>query len=153
MRRGDVAVPDLRRHVVALVGQVADEGVEQGRPRHRRRDPLAFRATRGYCATIIRSRRPRTASSSRNCADSNPLELPSQSRKLVNWVRRHGLEHVELRHHDLQDGQRPLERAHGVRGGAALELGLQLAELVQQLLEPQLVDLVNDDEQHLVVLV
>ncbi len=39
-----------------------------------------------YRATIIRSRRPSTASSSRNCADSNPLEVPSQSRNLVNWV-------------------------------------------------------------------
>jgi hypothetical protein len=39
-----------------------------------------------------------------------------------------------------------------VRGAARLEQGLQLAELVQQLLEPQLVDLVDDDEQHLVVL-
>ncbi len=40
----------------------------------------------GYCATIIRSRRPRTASSSRNCADSKPLEVPSASRNPVNWV-------------------------------------------------------------------
>jgi hypothetical protein len=31
-RRGDVAVRDLGGHVVALPGQVADEGVEQGRP-------------------------------------------------------------------------------------------------------------------------
>ena len=39
------------------------------------------------CAeTITRSRRPSTASSSRNCADSNPLDVPSQSRNRVNWV-------------------------------------------------------------------
>ena len=30
--------------------------------------------------------RPSTASSSRNCADSKPLEVPSQSRNLVNRV-------------------------------------------------------------------
>ena len=36
---------------------------------------------------------------------------------------------------------------------ARLEPALQVAELVQELLEPQLVDLVDDDEQQLVVLV
>jgi hypothetical protein len=40
----------------------------------------------GYCATIIASRRPRTASSSRNCADWKPLEVPSASRNPANWV-------------------------------------------------------------------
>ena len=105
-----------------------------------------------YCASIIGSRRPSTASSSRNCADSKPLEVPEPVPEPGELGRRHGLQHVELRHHDLQDGQRPAQRAHGVRRLAGLQLGLQPAELVQQLLEPQLVDLVDDDEQHLVVL-
>ena len=39
-----------------------------------------------YRPAIISSRRPSTASSSRNCADSKPLEVPSQSRNRVNWV-------------------------------------------------------------------
>jgi hypothetical protein len=40
-----------------------------------------------------------------------------------------------------------------VRRVAVLEAALQLRPLVQQLLEPELVDLVDDDEQQLVVLV
>ena len=43
-------------------------------------------SVRACAESIFRSRRPRTASSSRNCADSNPLEVPSQSRNRVNWV-------------------------------------------------------------------
>jgi len=39
-----------------------------------------------------------------------------------------------------------------VRGVAVLQAALQVRALVQELLEPQLVDLVNDDEQELVVL-
>ena len=38
-----------------------------------------------------------------------------------------------------------------VRIEAVLERALQLGDLVQNLLEPQLVGLVNHDEQHLVV--
>jgi hypothetical protein len=39
-----------------------------------------------------------------------------------------------------------------VRGVAVLQATLQVRALVQQLLEPELVDLVDDDEQELVVL-
>src|SRR5204862_2254687 len=43
--------------------------------------------------------------------------------------------------------------AHRMGGVAGLEQRLQVGQLVEQLLEPQLVDLVDDDEQELVVLV
>ena len=43
-RRGDVPVRDVRRDVVPLAGQVADEGVEHAGPRHRGRDALPLRA-------------------------------------------------------------------------------------------------------------
>ncbi len=147
-----VTVQDFGRHVVALAGQVAHEGVEQGRPRHRRRDPLPFGAVLG----VLRHHHPvPPAQDGFQLAELRRLE-PARGAEPVaepgELGGRHGLEHVELGDHDLQDGQRPPQRAHGVRGAAGLEFGLQLAELVQQLLEPQLVDLVDDDEQHLVVL-
>src|SRR5213083_1342233 len=66
--------------------------------------------------------------------------------------RRHGLEHVDLGHHHLEDGEHALEGREGARGVPAEEQRFQVVELVEQLLEPQLVDLVDDDEKGLVVL-
>src|SRR5262249_38687751 len=65
---------------------------------------------------------------------------------------RHRLQHVDLGHRHLQDRQDPLQRVQGVWGVAGLQPVLEVAQLVDQLLEPQLVDLVDDDEQDLVVL-
>jgi hypothetical protein len=65
----------------------------------------------------------------------------------------HGFQHVDLRDDDLEDGQRPAQGVQHLRRAALGQPALQRAQLVQQLLEPQLVDLVDDDEQHLVVLV
>jgi diguanylate cyclase (GGDEF)-like protein len=45
-RLGDVAVPDVGGHVIALTGQVAQERVEHGRPGHRGGDPVVLRAVR-----------------------------------------------------------------------------------------------------------
>ena len=42
-----------------------------------------------------------------------------------------------------------MDRAEKIAGG---EISLYFLELMQQLLEPELVRLMNDDEQHLVVL-
>src|SRR5688500_13279428 len=65
--------------------------------------------------------------------------------------RGHRLEDVELRHQHLQDGQDALQRVlRAVRVVGREQLPYTI-ELVQQFLEPQLVDLVNDDEEQLVV--
>ena len=66
--------------------------------------------------------------------------------------RRHRLEDVELRDHHLQDRQDPLQRVLRAMRSSWSSSAHHAIELVQQLLEPQLVDLVNDDEEHLVVL-
>ena len=70
--------------------------------------------------------------------------------------RRHRLQDAELLHQELQDLDDAVEAAHDaaeilVLERVAVELRLDAAELVQDLLEPQLVGLVHDDEQHLVV--
>ena len=67
--------------------------------------------------------------------------------------RRHRLDHVQLRDNELEDRQDALEGGGGARVVAFLEHPLEVAELVDQLLEPELVDLVDDDEEDLVVLV
>ena len=151
-RLGDVAVVHVRGHVVALPGQVGQERVEHRRPGHRGGDARPLRAAR----RVRREHHPLPPPQHRlQLAELRGLEAARGAQRVPEpgeLGRRHGLEHVQLRHHDLQDGQRPAQRAHGVRRLAGLELGLELAQLVQQLLEPQLVDLVDDDEQHLVVL-
>ena len=66
--------------------------------------------------------------------------------------RRHRLEDVELRHHHLQDGENTLQGMLRPVRLIVFEQMPDAIEFVEQLLEPQLVHLVNDDEQHLVVL-
>ena len=66
--------------------------------------------------------------------------------------RRHRLEDVELRHQGLQDGEDSLQRVKRVRRVVGRQARLQVIELVQHHLEPELVDLVDDDEERLVVL-
>ncbi len=151
-RLGDVAVLHVRGHAVTLPGQVGQERVEHRRPGHRGRDAGPLRAI----GRVLREHHPVPPPQHRfQLAELRGLEAARGAEGLPEpgeLGRRHGLQHVQLRHHDLQDGQRPPQRAHGVRRLAGLQLGLELAQLVQQLLEPQLVDLVGDDEQHLVVL-
>ena len=68
------------------------------------------------------------------------------------FERRHRLEDVQLRDHDLEDGQDPLQRVlRAMRFLVVKELA-NAVEFVQQLLEPELVHLMDDDEQQLVVL-
>src|SRR4029450_13321793 len=66
--------------------------------------------------------------------------------------RRHCLENVHLRHKRLHDCPHALERMNRTEQIASGEVSLNFLELMQQLLEPQLVGLMDDDEQHLVVL-
>ena len=66
--------------------------------------------------------------------------------------RRHRLEDVELRDEHLQDGEDPPQRVLRPVRLAFLEQAPDEVHLVEQLLEPELVHLVNDDEEELVVL-
>jgi hypothetical protein len=93
---------------------------------------------------------PSTNSSSRNWNDWNPLPDSSRSRKELE--RRHRLEHVDLRDHYLQDREHALQGVERARRVPPLQERLQIVDLVQQLLEPKLVNLVDDDEEGLVVL-
>ena len=65
--------------------------------------------------------------------------------------RGHRLEDVELRDQDLQDGEDALQRVLGAVGVVGVEQRTDAVELVEDFLEPELVDLVDDDEEQLVV--
>src|SRR5712664_3275040 len=79
-----------------------------------------------------------------------PRLQPVAKGQKVEW--RDRLEHIDLRDERLEDRQNPLERRGGQRRVIGAQQPLQVVELVQHFLEPQLVDLVNDDEERLVVL-
>jgi hypothetical protein len=152
-RLGDVAAERVGRHGVALGRQVAEVRVEDRGPALRRGDPLPGRA-----AGRVLRQHPGVAPA------QHGLQLPELGRLEAARRRqpppepeelagRHGLQHVDLRHSDLQDREDPLQGVEHVRGVAGGEPVLQPGQLVEELLEPQLVDLVDDDEQQLVVLV
>jgi len=66
--------------------------------------------------------------------------------------RGHRLEDVDLGDERLEDLQDAVEQVEGPVGICRLQGPLDLRQLVEQLLEPQLIDLVDHDEQQLVVL-
>ena len=66
--------------------------------------------------------------------------------------RRERLDDVHLLDHHLHDRAGALERADRGVELAGEEVGLDLLQFVQEQLEPEFVGLVDDDEEHLVVL-
>ena len=68
------------------------------------------------------------------------------------FERRHRLEDVELRDEHLEDGEHPLQRVLGAIRVVRCEQHVDPIDFVENFLEPELVDLMNDDEEQLVVL-
>src|SRR5215213_6301669 len=66
--------------------------------------------------------------------------------------RSHRFEDIELSDHHLENGQNALQDVPGTGTIVAGEQRLEMVQLVEDLLEPKLVDLMNHDEEHLVVL-
>src|SRR3954452_7183437 len=66
--------------------------------------------------------------------------------------RRHCLQDVDLTNKGLHDRAGPLEGMDRAEQIARAEVALYLLELVQELFEPELVGLVDNDEQHFIVL-
>src|SRR5689334_16858605 len=66
--------------------------------------------------------------------------------------RRDRLQHIDLGHECLEDGEDALQRGSREWRVVRAQERLQIVELVQHLLEPELVDLMDDDEERFVVL-
>ena len=67
--------------------------------------------------------------------------------------RRHRLEHVELTDERLEDRPHAFEAVQRTDDVIVVEQRHDPIEFVQHLLEPQFVDLMDDDEQHLIMVV
>src|SRR5260370_39566162 len=78
------------------------------------------------------------------------LEPAAKSKELC-WRKR--LQHIDLRDDRLEDRQDAFESPQGVGRVTCFEAPLEECQLMQELFEPELVNLVDDDEEHLVVLV
>jgi hypothetical protein len=148
--RGRIAIELIGRHLVPLAGQVAEERVPQrglGPAPLQRRTAGALRRARNGPAVLDPQLELELAELVR--LETAPLLEPLA--KGHELERRHRLEDVELRDQHLQDREHPLEGVLHARQVARREEALDVVDLVQDLLEPELVDLVDDDEQHLVV--
>src|ERR1051326_577392 len=66
--------------------------------------------------------------------------------------RRHGFENIDLRDQHFHDRADPFKRVDCAEEIAAREIAIYFREFMKQLLEPELVGLMNDDEEHFVVL-
>jgi hypothetical protein len=110
-RLGDVALERGARNAEALRRQVAQEGVEQARARHRVRDPLA-RARLGRVAIggagVAQAEDGLQLAELRGLKAARGVEAVAEGRELA---RGHRLEHVDLRHDRLEDRQHALEGA------------------------------------------
>src|SRR6267378_3458796 len=76
------------------------------------------------------------------------LESVTETRK-GRW--RHCLEDVHLRHQRLHDGASALEGMNRAEEIPCGKIFLNFFKLMQQLFEPELVGLMNDDEEHFIV--
>jgi hypothetical protein len=139
-------------HEVPARPEVGEQGVEDVGGGHRRLDPRALGRPLG-----VGPDHPGVAAAEHglDLAELRRLEARGGVEAVAEGEearRRERLEHVDLRDDGLEDGQDAAQRPHGAGRVARGQDGAQPAQLVEELLEPQLVDLVDDDEQELVVL-
>ena len=143
----------LRRDRVAAGGDVDEERVPdrwlvlgcRARRVGRRTDPAAQRRRAG-------SRIPSAASTWRNPADWNPDAESSRSRNDRNWSGVIVSSTSTCATSVLRIFSTRLSRWSAVSVSPVGRRATDAGELVAELLEPQLVDLVDDDEQELIVL-
>jgi hypothetical protein len=142
--------------------QPAIELVDQLRPALGARDAgLVGRGERlvERLAGVVDPRLERQAEPDFDQAKLHRLEARGRKQEVAEIEeveRRHRLQHLELLDQQLEDFDDAIEPVHDaaeifVFHDLAAEIGLNTVELVQDLLEPQLVGLVHDDEQHFVV--
>ena len=137
---------------VALAGEVVEKGVPE---RRLGKAALAARpraAAVGKARDRLRACSPRTNSTWRNWSDWNPLAASSRARNDWNSS---GV--IVSRMSSCATSTLRIVRIRfsvccARCESSAVEQRHDPIELVQQLLEPELVDLVDDDEEHLVVL-
>jgi hypothetical protein len=147
---GDVAPG---RDGVLLHREIGDEGIEERRPGHRVGDPRPLLTALG----VVREHPlVPTAEDGLELTELSRLE-PARSvesrAKTRELARSHRLEHIDLRDHHLEDSQNPAQCADGVSGVTRLQLLLEVKRLVEDLLEPKFIHLVDHDEEQLVMLV
>ena len=142
----------IRRDRVATLGEVPQERIPYRRrglgvfDRPSARPTLRLRLQRGR---VAQTEHRLDRAEARRLEPRRGVEPIAEGEELEG---RHRLEHVDLRDQRLEDLQDAVEQVERSVGVAFLEGQLHALQLVAQLLEPQLIDLVDDDEQQLVML-
>ncbi len=123
---------------------------------------LAIRRREARLDRLVVELHARALGQAEPCFDQPELQRlkPRGGKQVVAEIekigRRHRLQHVELGDQELEDLVDARERMHDARHRLVVDrigrkIPLDAVELVQHLLEPELVGLVDDDEQHLVM--
>ena len=158
-----VAIQQVVWHIVASGCKVAKRRIPKGRSSHgclnARASWRTVNEVLGHShSTVLRSIGTGGIAAAKNGLKLAKLRRLKTARRLQEPSKRvelqgsHGLKNVDLRHAGFHDGAHAAKQRQRAVSVASLQRCLQRTRLVQQLLEPQLVRLVNDDEQHLVVL-
>lgn len=82
----------------------------------------------------------------------NSAAVLQETAERIELERGHCFQNVDLSHKRLHDGEHAAHRLDGGEGLAGFQLLPHPTEFMQDLLEPELVGLMDDDEEHLVVL-
>ena len=135
-----------------VVQHARGAGRRGGRGRGRRARPAARRGPRAARRRRGTRRRARRHSISRNWRDWKPRRRRQRVAELQEALGPHRLQHVEVpRAAAGRSPTRAQRRRGGLRAAGLRARRRARAQLVQDQLEPQLVGLVDDDEQQLVV--
>ena len=151
-RLGHVPLERLARHRMPLGFEKSEERVPERGLRH---PPLQRASLRGSSLVALQRGLVLGAEHEFQLPELRRLEAAPRLQPRPEgekFQRRHGLEHVDLGHHHLEDGEDPLQGVERARRVLPREERLQIIHLVDQLLEPELIDLMHDDEERLVVL-
>ena len=149
---GHVALELVGRHGVALALQALEEGIPHGGLVVALSEPFQGRLVlrvAGDGPLALGAQRELELAELMGLEAAGFLEPLPESEELD---RRHRLQDVQLRDEHLQDREDPLHRVLCPRQVVRPEELHDVIDLVKHFLEPELVDLMDDDEQHLIVL-
>jgi len=150
----DVAFEQGRWNRMAALLEVPQEGVEHGRRGEASFHAIALgwrRVLEGRAERIQRALAPAEEFDLAKLSGLHPTRRFEQAAEGAEADWTHRLEDVDLAHQRLQDGADPAQPLEALSVIGRNQMSVQQIELVQQLPKPELVDLVDRDEEGLVV--
>ena len=151
-RLRDIAREQRARHGVTVRGNEARECIEHCWRVVALLNRAAFR--RAFCV-VGEHARILVAEQTFELAKLPTLKAARARKKIAKRQKlngRHRFKHIDLLHHRLENREHALERAAALHGVSCSKRTRESIAFVQLLLEPEFIHLMNDDEEHLIVL-